>query len=292
MPPHERILENATDAELAVAIEGNLHALFRAMSSLPGAELVQTPELGRHCAPPVNPMFKGVWGARLEPERVDEAIGEVVAWFRRRGAPFFFWWTGPTTRPADLGARLAARGLISMEAQTAELAPGLQATTAGAPCMVAELDALNVDVLDATPPGFAIEPVRDEPALREFAGVLVDAYAVPAFLSQAWVDATLAFGVDRAPWRLYLGRLDGEPVATNLVFDGAGVSGVYAVGTVERARGQGIGGAITLAPLLEARDAGYRYAVLFSSAMGVGAYERIGFRRIDAWIDRYMWRTA
>ena len=58
------------------------------------------------------------------------------------------------------------------------------------------------------------------------------------------------------------------------------------------ARGRGIGGAITLRPLLDARDEGYRHAVLFSSAMGVHAYERIGFRLLDGWIDRFLWRPA
>jgi ribosomal protein S18 acetylase RimI-like enzyme len=111
-------------------------------------------------------------------------------------------------------------------------------------------------------------------------------------MAQAWVDATTSFGLGRAPWRLYLGRLGGEPVATNLLFCGGGVASVYAVATVASARGRGIGGAITLAPLLAAREAGYRHAVLFSSDMAVGAYERIGFRGCGIRINRYLWRNA
>ena len=288
----DRILLNPTDTELGIAIEDNLHALFRAMSSLPGAELVQTPELGRHCAPPTDPMFKGVWATQLAPERVDETINEVLAWFAKRRAPFFFWWTGPSTRPTDLGQRLAARGLISMEAQAEHRTGAVTAAAKGAPGMAADFDDMSDDALRDVPRGFAIETVRDEAALRDFKQVLMAAYGLPELTTQAWVDATLAFGFERAPWRLYLGRLDGEPVASSLLFTGGGVVGVYAVGTVERARGKGIGGAITLAPLLEARDEGYRHAVLFSSAIGVRAYERIGFRPIDAWIDRYLWRAA
>ena len=288
----DRILVDPSESELGIAIEDNLHTLFRAMSSLPGAELVQTPELGRHCAPPNNPMFKGVWATKLEPERVDEAIDDVLDWFAKRRAPFFFWWIGPSTRPLDLGRRLAERGLMSMQAQTDRLAAGMRVTPQGAPGMAADLNAVNEGVLRDVPRGFAIETVRDERALREFTQVLVESYGLPDVMVQAWVDATLSFGFDRTPWRLYVGRLDGEPVATALIFDGGGVAGVYAVGTVERARGKGIGGAITLAPLLEAREEGYRHAVLFSTEMGVHAYERIGFRRIDAWIDRYMWSAA
>jgi len=285
----DRMLLNPTDEELGRAIEDNLYALFRAMASLPGAELVQTPELGRHCAPPANPLFKGVWATKLEPDQVDAAIEDVLAWFAKRRAPFFFWWTGPSTRPIDLGARLAERGLVSMEAQTTPM-PGLEASATGAPGMVTDLHAVDEDLLRRVPRGLEIERVRDKAALNEFKAVLMDAYALPERTPRAWVDATLALGFDRAPWRLFLARLDGDPVATALILGGGGVAGVYAVGTVERARGKGIGGAITLAPLLESRDEGYRHAVLFSSQIGVGAYERIGFRTIDAWIDRYLWR--
>src|SRR5437773_5649517 len=77
-PAADGALENPTDEELGVAIEDNLFAFFRAMASLPGAELVQTPELGRHCAPPTNPMFKGVWAPRLEPDQVEPAIDDVL----------------------------------------------------------------------------------------------------------------------------------------------------------------------------------------------------------------------
>jgi len=53
----------------------------------------------------------------------------------------------------------------------------------------------------------------------------------------------------------------------------------------------GIGGAITLGPLLEARRDGYRHAVLFSTELGVGAYQRIGFRVVPGRINRYLWRA-
>jgi ribosomal protein S18 acetylase RimI-like enzyme len=67
---------------------------------------------------------------------------------------------------------------------------------------------------------------------------------------------------------------------------------VYAVATLPSAQGKGIGAAITLSPLLEARDRdGYKYAVLFSTEMGVKVYQRIGFRVTDVRINRYLWRN-
>ena len=81
----------------------------------------------------------------------------------------------------------------------------------------------------------------------------------------------------------------GEPVATATSFFAAGVAGVYCVSTVEPARRQGIGAAVTLAALREARDLGWSIGVLGSSEMGYGVYRRLGFREYCR-IGLYEWR--
>jgi GNAT superfamily N-acetyltransferase len=289
----ELILTNPSEAELAAAVEENLFALFRAMAAtLPGGELVEDEKLSYHLTFPSNPMFKGVWRTRLSAGEADAAIDETIAWFQARHAPFIFWWTGPGTTPDDLGERLVARGLLSMEAQMQELAPGIVSTELGAPGMVADLQQMNEAALTQVPPGFTISEVQDEASLYDFKRVFIESYEIPEWAAQAWVAATLRIGLGRTPWQMYLGRLNGEPVATNMLFNGGGVAGVYAVGTVASARGRGIGGAITLKPLLKARDeGGYRYAVLFATEMGIHTYQRIGFRHCGARINRYLWRN-
>jgi GNAT superfamily N-acetyltransferase len=286
------ILTNPSPAQLEAAVEENLLALFRAMTTtLPDSELVETEKLSYHLSFPSNPMFKGVWRSRLSADGVEAAIDETLAWFKERNAPFIFWWTGPGTTPADLGERLVARGLLSMEEQMAELAPGLKQTAAGAPGMVADLQQMNEAVLSQVPPGFVIEEVQAEAALQDFKRVFVESYEIPDWAGQAWVDATRKAGIGRTPWKMFVGYLNGEAVATNMLFNGGGVASVYAVATVPSARGKGIGAAITLKPLLEARELGYRYAVLFSTEMGVRVYERIGFKLTNARINRYLWRN-
>lgn len=287
----KNILTHPSQAELAAAVEENLFDLFRAMMALPGSEIDEGDKLSRHLAFPTNPMFKGVWRTRLAAGEVDEAIDETLAWFKSRNAPFLFWWTGPGTTPENLGERLAARGLLSMEGQAEVLARGIKQTALGAPGMVADLQRMNEAVLSEVPSGFTIEEVQDEASLLDFKRVFVESYEIPEWAGQAWVDTTRQLGIGRTPWKMYLGRLDGQPVATNMLFNGGGVASVYAVATVPSARGQGIGGAITLKPLLEAREMGYRYAVLFATEMGVHAYQRIGFRLCDARINRYLWRA-
>jgi GNAT superfamily N-acetyltransferase len=288
----ETILTNPSPTELETAVEENLFALFRAMVAvLPGGELVERENLSYHLTFPTNPMFKGVWRTRLSTAEVEAAIDQTLAWFKTRNAPFLFWWTGPGTTPADLGERLVARGLLSMEGQMEHLAAGIKQTAAGAPGMVADLRQMNEAALRQVPPGFTIEEVQDEAALEDFKRVFVETYEIPDWAGQAWVDATRQVGIGRTPWKMFLGRLNGEPVATNMLFNGGGVASVYAVATIPAVRGQGIGGAITLKPLLAARDMGYRYAVLFSTEMGVRVYERLGFRLTNARINRYLWRN-
>ena len=289
----DHILTHATDRELGLAVFENLHALFRAMATGLEGEVDESESLSRHISFPTNPMFKGVWSARLASDTADSAIEETIAWFKQHNAPYFFWWTGPQTTPADLPQRLQTHGLIDMAEQQKELAAGIKQTELGAPCMVAELGKMNESVLNKIPKEFQIREVSTESDLYDFKKVFVETYQIPEWAGQAWVDATLKIGIGKTPWRMFVGYLNGNSVATNMLFNGGGVASVYAVATIPSAQGKGIGAAITLKPLLEARDKdGYKYGVLFSTEMGIKVYERIGFRLTDVRINRYLWRNS
>lgn len=286
------ILAKATDEQLGLAVFENLFDLFRSMAKLLEGEVLESDTLSHHLSFPTNPMFKGVWRTHLSSEEADKAIEDTIAWFKERNAPFFFWWTGPDTTPNDLPQRLKARGLQDMAEQQKELARGVKQTELGAPCMVADLSGMNEAVLSQMPQGFLIREIANESELNDFKRVFVETYEIPEWAGQAWVDATLKIGIGKTPWRMFVGYLNGEPVATNMLFNGGGVASVYAVATIPSARGKGIGAAITLKPLLDARAKdGYNYGVLFSTEMGVKVYERIGFRMTDVRINRYLWRN-
>jgi GNAT superfamily N-acetyltransferase len=188
-----------------------------------------------------------------------------------------FAWASSSSAPHDLDAAAAQLGFEPWEQD--------------APCMVAELADLEWDALDRAPAGLVIEPVADDEALVAFGAAFSEGLGVPSWAGQAWVDATRSAGIGRTPWVPFLATLEGEPVATNMLFCGAGVASVFGVATVERHRGRGIGAAVTLAGLRAGLDAGYRYGVLFATDMGAPVYRRIGFRDAGVGISRWLWRA-
>jgi GNAT superfamily N-acetyltransferase len=213
-----------------------------------------------------------VVGAHLSPEEVGGVILESLERFRTHGAPGS-WHVGPSMRPVDIGERLLAHGF------------SYGGDDIG---MAVELSALPEEV--PVPEDLEIERVRDEVTLAAWRDTLAQGFGEGPVEAE-WVDEMYRrIGLsDDVPWRHYLGRLGGAPVATSTLFVGAGVAGIYFVSTVEQARRRGIGAALTLAPLREAREIGYRLGVLGASEMGYPVYRRLGFREYCR-IGLYEWR--
>lgn len=269
-------LTHATLAELGPLVEANLFALFRHMHTALGGDLDETPRLGRFHTAPLSPIFKGAFNPRLAPAEADAAIADTVAWFQARQAPFFFWWTGPETQPADLPARLLAHGFTEFERD--------------APALVADIDALNWD--NPRPPELRVAPVATDADLLAWKQVFIESFGLPEFAGQAWVDAIRATGLSQAPWQLLLGTLAGEPAVCGLLACGAGVAGLIGLGTRPAYRRRGLGSAMQLERLRLARALGYRYAVLFASELGYSPYLKLGFQDTGRRISRYLWRAG
>ena len=269
-------LANASDAQLAAAVEGNERAWFRAMVQALNGDLEENDRLGRyHCAPG-SPIFNGVYKADLPPHEADEVIEETIAWFKTRNAPFFFWWIGGDTQPTDLGDRLLAHGLTVFEKD--------------ATAMAADIDRLNWST--PRPPELRLDPVSTEAQLQQWKQVFLESFSIPEWAGQAWVDATHMVGFGRSPWQLLLGTLSGEPVSFGLLFCGAGVAGLNGLGTRPAFRRRGIASAMQLERLRLAREMGYRYAVLTASEMGRSPYLKLGFKDTGRRISRYLWRNS
>jgi GNAT superfamily N-acetyltransferase len=141
--------------------------------------------------------------------------------------------------------------------------------------MAVDLLALKED--SASPAGLTIQTVGDEDALAQWVNAAVTGFGMPDTGEGPCFDLFAGLGFDM-PLRNYVGLLGGEPVAASQLFLAAGVAGIYYVATAPDVRRRGVGTAMTLAPLREARTMGYRIGILQSSEMGLGAYRRLGFK--------------
>jgi GNAT superfamily N-acetyltransferase len=262
-----------SDPALTAAIEANMVAQFALLRFWPPAEVHDDPEMLWTLTPVRFAAFNAVMRAQLAPERADAAIEAAIARCRARDVPMM-WTTGPASRPADLGARLPAHGFT-----LAATAPGMAADLATLP-----------EALPATQ-GLSLATIGDGAGEGEWYDTMARAYEMPAFVEvpmREWLA-----GMRRgAPEQLrhYLGRLFGAPVAVGTLFLGAGVAGIYQVGVVAEARRQGIGAALTLAAMREARALGYRVAVLRSSLLGLSVYRQLGFWQYCRF-EHYVWQA-
>jgi GNAT superfamily N-acetyltransferase len=272
------ILADMSPDALANAVEANLAEQCAYFRRSPRAEVDESPEGLRFLSGIPIPEYNGVIRARfapdLEPDALQGRIQAIVGWFATRRQPFF-WWVGLSSTPANLADYLIGAGL-------AHLGDG--------PGMAIDLDNLAaLDERQPGPPGLSVVPVADERSLRDWAEVAGAGYGEPAAIRQARYDVHLDLGLggDLALQR-YVAYLNGRPVAMSALFLGAGVAGVYEVATAKDARRQGIGAAVTLAPLRRAREVGERIGILQASEMGVSVYARLGFRQVCSF-SLYAW---
>lgn len=259
--------------QVVAAIEANTLAYWASHCATPGTELGREADRvwirsGRPC-----PITNCVMWAAFSPEDADRRVEETLALYDSAGLPGL-WSVGPSSRPAGLGRRLLAHGLRHTDDE---------------PGMAVELARLPEGW--PGPAGLAIERVDDPRALRRWVQTYVAGFAMPA----PWLQDLLAWEADpgdaeRGRRLQYIGLLRGRPVATAQLLLGGGVAGLYGLSTVPRARGQGIGGAMTLFALCQALGMGYHVGVLYASEVGRPLYERLGFREYLVASD-YAWEV-
>lgn len=138
-------------------------------------------------------------------------------------------------------------------------------------------------------PGLRIVPVKDEFALRQWIHVASIGFKISQKFEQVWYDF-FAGAIFNPRFRTYLALLNGKPVGTSQLFLSEGVAGIYNVTCLPEARGQGIGSAVTLAPLLKARELGYRIGILQASKQGYHVYRRLGFQDFGD-LSLYLWEN-
>lgn len=189
----------------------------------------------------------------------DKIITETLALFKSKRVTRLWWFADPSAE-ADLINRLVANGLTFGD---------------GLPGMATDLLELPNQLPQVT--GLEIVPVTTKEMLKHWVRIMRIGYGLSDTIESSFFDlfASLEFDLHM---RYYIAFVNGEPVAVSQLFLSAGVGGIYCVATVPNARKQGIGAAVTLAPLIDARQMGYRVGILQSSQMGYPVYRQLGFQ--------------
>jgi GNAT superfamily N-acetyltransferase len=269
------VLTDFSKASMVQAIEANLFAFFHYLSNWPRVEVRDDGQCVFTVSDLPYPLFNSVMRATFDDDRAGKAIEARIRSCRSRGVPML-WWTGPTTRPSDLGDRLSEYGFV--------LEPAFG--------MTADLHADHSpnSVFGSDPEsGVAIERVGDRATLDRWSEVLCDAFGASRNFGQAFAEMAEAIGLDGgSPFWHYLGRVNGQPAATCSLFLGAGVAGIYDVSTRHEHRRAGLGAAVTRRAMRDARALGYRMAILHASQLGLGMYRSLGFETICD-IGQHVW---
>lgn len=129
------------------------------------------------------------------------------------------------------------------------------------------------------PEGFTIDEAGDVETLAEVERTLIDGFPV-GDLAGSPAGCMLGPDLLGSPFRLFVGRLDGRPVATASAMVSHGVVQVENVATLAEGRGRGYGEAVTWAATLAASDLP---AVLIASDLGRPVYERMGYLALFRW---------
>jgi ribosomal protein S18 acetylase RimI-like enzyme len=268
------ILRDASSPAVGRAIQVNFAELFSFWGRSPYVQAYERDGLTWYESGYAAPLLNTVWRTRLTPGSADARIEGMMADFKARKLTLT-WSIGSDPHPADLAARLEAHGFSGGDDTG----------------MAADLLALHEGL--PHPAGLIIEQVGDAQTLRRCTETSASAFGLSAAFAEGWAAIEGAHGFDPAlPRRIYLGWLDGAPVATSYLFLKAGVAGIYSIATLPAVRRRGIGAAMTLHALREAREMGYRVGVLGASPPRYSACRKFGFSDSGVKLLRYIWDGA
>jgi predicted GNAT family acetyltransferase len=267
------LLTDFSPASLVCGVNANLYDFLKLMGRSPAAAFVEEGPLVSWHTPIPNVWFNGVLASGSAPPDAERLIAMRLAYFQERGVEAVSWWLEPHVERTEWEPYLLRAGFRADEST-----PGMA------------VDVGKLVVPAQQPDGLAVLPVEDDAALRAWIPLLLSGFGLPATRFESAVDLFTGLGLG-LPVRHYLGTLEGDPVATSTLFLGAGVAGIYNVTTRDEARGRGIGTALTLAPLQDARRLGYRVGILQSSSQGFPVYRRMGFEQVCV-LHYYAWQAG
>jgi hypothetical protein len=130
------------------------------------------------------------------------------------------------------------------------------------------------------PSGAELRKLSDESEAPDFWTVAKEAYATNGFPPEVFAGYTNHAGLLADNVVAFIAYLAGEPASIAMTIVSDNVAGIYWVGSRERARGHGLGRAVTVAATNAGLELGAEIASLQASPMGRPIYAKLGYEAV------------
>ena len=187
------------------------------------------------------------------------------------------------TRAKDFFASRERRFSIMLRGEEPEdLALEVAAETAGFQLVYA-MPEMTLATPVTTPPIPARAELRkltDSEQAEAYWKIAASSYTSIGFPAEVFAGYTNHAGLWAENVAAFIAYLDGEPVSIAMTIVSHGVAGIYWVGSLEQARGKGLGRAVTAAATNAGFELGAEVVSLQASPMGKPIYEAMGYETV------------
>ena len=257
-------MSDLSDSALCDAVAAEVDEAFHYMAlCVPGAEVHFDADFRMIVTGLPHSLGNMVLRCTLSGEQLRAKVAAVVKRFRENGLPMGWF--------------------LNTELERQNLAPLLLdeefERTVEFPAMVAPLQDLGRVRPDT--PDCKIQEVLTLESLEVWMDVLQRVFKTPEGLSPLFTSPLTLKGMGPdQPLRYFIASVSGVAVGVSAAYCHGSVAGIYCVGTLEEARGRGVGSAVTFAAMETSAQTGMTRAILQASPLGGPVYKRLGFRPV------------
>jgi GNAT superfamily N-acetyltransferase len=210
---------------------------------------------------PSHPVISNAAFRRNDEVSAEEFIPRAKDFFHARGRGFSAWIRGEEPEDLDLAAAASEAGL--------QLVYEMPEMILGSP--------VEEPVL---PAGTELRQLSEAGQADDYWKVAASSYTSIGFPPEVFASYTDNAGLLAENVAAFIAYLDGEPVSIAMTIVSHGVAGIYWVGSLEQARGKGLGRAVTAAATNAGLKLGGEIASLQASPMGKPIYEAMGYETV------------
>ncbi len=210
---------------------------------------------------PSHPVISNAAFRRDDSVDAEGLVSRAKSFFDARGRGFSIWIRGEQPEDRDL--------------TTAATASGLQ--------LIYEMPEMVLDSPveePSLPVGAELRQLSEARQADDYWKVAAASYTSIGFPPEVFGGYSNHIGLLAENVAAFIAYLDGEPVSIAMTIISHGVAGIYWVGSLEQARGKGLGRAVTAAATNAGFKLGAELASLQASPMGKPIYEAMGYETI------------